>query len=128
MSEEVKQCDNTVKTRCCAFETLNSLLRRRIKVGKVPWYRERTVMNTTLGSLLTVVLLRTAQLNLAKMRVCGYLSGLASPVHYAESCMHGGCLVSSFTCACRAKAHSLWSLASTDKLTMLVSSDAIMST
>ena len=70
-------------------------------MSKVPWYRERTVMNTTLGSLLTVVLLRTAQLNLAKMRVCGCLSGLASPVCYAESCMHG----SSFQCvrACRAK-------------------------
>jgi hypothetical protein len=35
----------------------------------VSWYKERVVMKTTLGSLLTVVLLRTAHHNLAKFRV-----------------------------------------------------------
>lgn len=41
----------------------------RISVGGVAWYKERVVMKTTLGSLLTVVLLRTAHHNLAKLRV-----------------------------------------------------------
>lgn len=39
-------------------------------MGGVPWYKERVAMKTTLGSLLTVVLLRTAHYNLAKLRVC----------------------------------------------------------
>lgn len=41
----------------------------RISVGNVSWYKERVVLKTTLGSLLTVVLLRTAHHNLAKFRV-----------------------------------------------------------
>ena len=46
-----------------------------IAVGSVPWYKERVVMKTTLGSLLTVVLLRTAHHNLAKLRVCAVGGG-----------------------------------------------------
>lgn len=41
----------------------------QIAVASAPWYKERHVANTTLGSLLAVVLLRTAHANLAKLQV-----------------------------------------------------------
>ncbi len=42
-----------------------------VAVASAPWYRERHIANTTLGSLLAVVLLRTAHANLANLQVGG---------------------------------------------------------
>ena len=37
----------------------------------MPWYKERMLQKVSLGSLLMIVLLRTAHYNLAKLKVCG---------------------------------------------------------
>ncbi len=57
----------------------------RISVGSAPWYKERVVLKTTLGSLLTVVLLRTAHYNLAKLRVRCLLTPGAQTLHLDSS-------------------------------------------
>ena len=38
-------------------------------VEKVPWYTEKNINGITLGSLLILIVLRTIQYNMAKMRV-----------------------------------------------------------
>ena len=39
-------------------------------ISSVPWYKERLLQRVSLGSLLMIVLLRTAHYNLAKLKVC----------------------------------------------------------
>lgn len=41
----------------------------QIRLRSAPWYRDRFIGSTTLGSLMVVVLLRTAHSNLAKLQV-----------------------------------------------------------
>lgn len=41
----------------------------RIPLKSVPWYKERQLASTSLGSLLVVILLRTAHYNLSKLKV-----------------------------------------------------------
>lgn len=41
---------------------------QRVMLGAVPWYKERMLQRTSLGSLLVVQLLRTAHSNMAKLR------------------------------------------------------------
>ena len=55
----------------------------QVTVSSVPWYKERLLQKISLGSLLMIVLLRTAHYNLAKLKV----SGLRSPFN---TCLHCG--------------------------------------
>ena len=41
----------------------------QVTVPTVPWYKERLLQKVSLGSLLFIVLLRTAHYNLAKLKV-----------------------------------------------------------
>ena len=43
----------------------------QVTVSSVPWYKERLLQKVSLGSLLMIVLLRTAHYNLAKLKVRG---------------------------------------------------------
>ena len=38
-------------------------------IPSIPWYTERVITNITLGGLLVLVVLRTIQYNMTKMRV-----------------------------------------------------------
>ncbi len=46
----------------------------QVTVSSVPWYKERLLQKVSLGSLLMIVLLRTAHYNLAKLKVRGRCS------------------------------------------------------
>lgn len=43
----------------------------KMTLPSVPWYKERLLHNTSLGSLLVLILLRTAQYNLNKLQARG---------------------------------------------------------
>ncbi|CAL5220036.1 g1983 [Coccomyxa viridis] len=60
----------------------------KVQLSSVPWYRERLLNKTLLGSLLVVLLLRTAHYNLAKLRDVylhtNTLAALANLAPYAQ--------------------------------------------
>ena len=40
-------------------------------IPNVPWYTDRQLTNVTLGGLIILVVIRTLQINISTMRVCG---------------------------------------------------------
>lgn len=62
-----------------------------VRLQWVPFYKERSMMHTTLGSLLVVLLLRTAHYNLAKLRdVYLHTNTLAALANLAPHMSGGG--------------------------------------
>jgi len=57
---------------CSPVQRLGQLITddlTQVTVSSVPWYKERLLQKVSLGSLLMIVLLRTAHYNLAKLKV-----------------------------------------------------------
>ena len=67
--------------------SFNANIHKLVVRGDIPWYKERMLRDTTLGSLLVVLLIRTVKYNLSKLRdVYLHTNCLAALANMAPHC------------------------------------------